>query len=152
MRPPSSDLEDSDVSSERESTMLRAALAPHITGRPSLAEIEGGDGSARVLVADDDPATLELIAAPLRANGYEVETAHDGQAAVERVAQGGIDVVLLDAVMPRLSGFDACRTIRGLGEAFVPVALVFAKTDPKSRTEALKIGADGYVCKPFEQT
>lgn len=61
-------------------------------------------------------------------------------------------MVLLDAVMPRLSGFDACRTIRGLGADFVSVALVFTKTDAKSRIEALKIGADGYVCKPFEQT
>jgi diguanylate cyclase (GGDEF)-like protein len=143
---------NSSVSSERESTMLRAALAAHVAGRPSAASIEEEEGTACVLVADDDAATRELIAATLRASGYEVETAHDGQVAVERVSRGGIDVVLLDAVMPRLSGFDACRTIRGLGDDFVPVALVFAKTDPKSRIEALKIGADGYVCKPFEQT
>src|SRR5262249_31175930 len=119
----------------------------------SAAALEDDEGkTACVLVADDDAATRELIATTLRASGYEVETAHDGQAAVERVARGGIDVVLLDAVIPRLSGFDACRTIRGLGDAFVSVALVFAKTDSKSRVEALKIGADGYVCKPFEQT
>jgi diguanylate cyclase (GGDEF)-like protein len=145
---------DDGVSSERESTMLRAAMAAQVTGRASQASFEeaADDGTARVLVADDDPATLELVASTLRASGYEVETAHDGQAAVERVSRGGIDVCLLDAVMPRLSGFDACRNIRGLGGDFVPVALIFAKTDPKSRIEALKIGADGYVCKPFEQT
>jgi diguanylate cyclase (GGDEF)-like protein len=52
-----------------------------------------------------------------------------------------------------VSGVDACRTIKGLrGADLVPVALMFAKTDPKSRVEALKIGADAYVCKPFEQT
>lgn len=154
MRPSVPDPEETDggASSERESTMLRAALAAHVAARPSGASLDEDEGPARVLVADDDPATLELIASTLRSSGYEVETAPDGQAAVERVARGGIDVVLLDAVMPRLSGFDACRTIRGLGDDFVPVALVFAKTDPKSRIEALKIGADGYVCKPFEQT
>lgn len=128
--------------------MLRAALAVNL---PSAAP-DDEEGTACVLVADDDAATRELVAATLRASGYEVETASDGQAAVERVARGGIDVVLLDAVMPRLSGVDACRTIRGLTESFVPVALVFAKTDTRSRVEALKIGVDAYVCKPFEQT
>jgi two-component system cell cycle response regulator len=151
MSVPGAEEAEDGPSSERESTMLRAALAAHVAGRtsgPSLDE----DTAACVLVADDDPATLDLVAATLRASGYIVETAPDGQAAVERVARGGVDIALLDAVMPRLSGFDACRTIRGLGEAFVPVALMFTKTDPKSRIEALKIGADGYVCKPFEQT
>lgn len=154
MRPSVPDADDNETgdASQRESTMLRAGLAAHIAGRPAGPSGEEDEGTACVLVADDDAATLELIATTLRASGYEVETAHDGQEAVERVARGGIDVVLLDAVMPRLSGFDACRTIRGLGDEFVPVALIFAKTDPKSRIEALKIGADGYVCKPFEQT
>lgn len=141
---------DSGVALERESTVLRATLAADVAAQQSApAEVEG---TARVLVADDDEATRELIAAALRASGYEVETAPDGQAAVERVARGGIDVALLDTIMPRLSGIDACRTIRGLGDELVPVALVFAKTDSKSRVEAVKIGADGYVCKPFEQT
>lgn len=135
---------------ERESTMLRAALTAEVTG---IAPVAAEDTQpACVLVADDDAATLTLLATTLRENGYEVETAPDGQAAVERVARGGIDVALLDAVMPRLSGADACRTIRGLQAPFVPVALVFAKTDVRSRIEALRIGADGYVCKPFEQT
>jgi diguanylate cyclase (GGDEF)-like protein len=132
--------------------MLRAALAAHVAGRQSNVGLDEEEGTARVLVADDDPATRELIASTLRTSGYDVETAPDGQVAVERVARGGIDVVLLDAVMPRMSGVDACRTIRGLTEEFVPIALVFTKTDPRSRIEALKIGADGYVCKPFEQT
>ena len=149
--------DDDEPSSERESTVLRASLAP-TAGSVQTAAASETLGTACVLVADDDAATRDLIAGTLRASGYEVETAVDGQAAVERVARGGIDVVLLDAVMPRMSGFDACRTIRGLGGRvggepnFVPVALIFAKTDPKSRIEAVKIGADGYVCKPFEQT
>lgn len=145
--------DEDEPSSERESTMLRAAMAAHVASRLSTAEEEADPPTACVLVADDDAATRDLIATTLRASGYEVEVAQDGQEAVERFAKGGIDVVLLDAVMPRLSGVDACRTIRGLrADDFVPVALVFAKTDPKSRIEALKIGADGYVCKPFEQT
>lgn len=146
------DDDEDDVSSERESTMLRAAMAADVAGRASQQSLDD-EPAARVLVADDDPATRELLAGALRASGYEVETAGDGQEAVERFAKGGLDVVLLDAVMPRVSGVDACRTIKSLrGESYVPVALLFAKTDPKSRVEALKIGADGYVCKPFEQT
>ena len=144
--------DDDDASAERESTMLRAAMAADVTARASQSVLDDSE-PARVLVADDDQATRELIASTLRASGYEVETAADGQEAIARFARGGLDVVLLDAVMPRVSGVDACRTIRGLrGDDFVPVALVFAKTDPKSRIEALKIGADAYVCKPFEQT
>lgn len=134
--------------------MLRAALAADVVAaRPSQSCLDDEEHGARVLVADDDANTRDLIASTLRSSGYEVETAQDGQEAVERVAKGDLDVVLLDAVMPRLSGVDACRTIKGLkADDFVPVALVFAKTDPKSRIEALKIGADAYVCKPFEQT
>jgi len=144
--------EDDGPSSERESTMLRAAMTANVAARASTTSLDD-EAPARVLVADDDAATRELIAATLRASGYEVETAADGQEAIARFSRGGLDVVLLDAVMPRVSGVDACRTIKGLrGDDFVPVALVFAKTDPKSRVEALKIGADAYVCKPFEQT
>src|SRR5688572_11262958 len=102
MRPsvPEAEESDSGSSSERESTMLRATLAAHVAARASAASLDEDEGTARVLVADDDPATLELIASTLRASGYEVETAPDGQSAVERVARGGIDVVLLDGVMP----------------------------------------------------
>ena len=143
--------DDDGSSSERESTMLRAAMAADVAARASSSSLD--EAPARVLVADDDAATRDLIATTLRASGYEVETASDGQEAIARYAKGGLDVVLLDAVMPRVSGVDACRTIKGLrGSDLVPVALMFAKTDPKSRVEALKIGADAYVCKPFEQT
>lgn len=133
---------------ERESALLRASLAADAVAPLRVAE----SGAARVLVADDDGRTRELLAAVLGASGYDVEVVPDGHAAVERVARGGVDVALLDAVMPRLGGAEACRRIRALGDDFVPVALMFAKTDARSRVEALAIGADGYVCKPFEQT
>src|SRR5262245_45916501 len=113
-------------------------MAAHVAAQVSQTSLDDGEGTPRVLVADDDAATRELIANRIRESGYEVDTAHDGVAAVERVARGGLDVVLLDAVMPRQSGVDACRTIKGVRrDDFVPVVLVFAKTDPKSRIEAL---------------
>jgi diguanylate cyclase (GGDEF)-like protein len=84
--------------------------------------------------------------------GYTVEAVEDGQEAVERVARGGVDLVLLDIVMPRLSGTEACRMLKAMSaESFLPVVLVTVKTDTQSRVEGLKIGADEYVCKPFEE-
>jgi diguanylate cyclase (GGDEF)-like protein len=105
-----------------------------------------------LLVADDDRLTRELLANILRSHGYTVETCEDGQEAVERVSRGGVELALLDIVMPRLSGLEACRLLKGMTtESFLPVVLVTVKTDSASRVEGLKIGADDYVCKPFEE-
>jgi two-component system cell cycle response regulator len=106
----------------------------------------------RIVVADDDAVTRDLLAAILSANGYDVTTCVDGQDAVEKVGDGGIDLVLLDAMMPRLSGLEACRVLKGMTvDSFLPVLVATVKTDPASRVEGLKVGADDYVCKPFEE-
>jgi len=108
--------------------------------------------SATLLVADDDRLTRELLTNILRSHGYQVETCDDGQEAVERVSRGGISLALLDIMMPRLSGLEACRLLKGMtNDTFLPVVLVTVKTDSASRVEGLKIGADDYVCKPFEE-
>lgn len=117
-----------------------------------LSTSEGPTGPATLLVADDDRLSRELVAGILRSHGYIVETVADGQAALDRVAKGGVDLVLLDLMMPRLTGLEACRLLKGMtGESFLPVLLVTVKTDSASRVEGLKIGADDYVCKPFEE-
>ncbi|MBN2193198.1 MAG: diguanylate cyclase [Polyangiaceae bacterium] len=118
------------------------------------AEGEGGNAEheTTLLVADDDRIERRVLAETLEGNGYHVETCDDGQAAVERVGQGGIDLVLLDVLMPRLSGLEACRLLKAMTtESFLPVLLVTVKTDTASRVEGLKLGADDYVCKPFEE-
>ncbi len=103
-------------------------------------------------MADDDRISRELLAGILRTAGHTVDAVEDGQEAVERVAQGGVDLVLLDIVMPRLSGIEACRLLKGMTlDTFLPVVLVTVKTDTASRVEGLRIGADDYVCKPFEE-
>jgi diguanylate cyclase (GGDEF)-like protein len=105
-----------------------------------------------IVVADDDRITRELLAGMLRKHGFNVEIVPDGQVAVERVARGGVDLVLLDILMPRLSGLEACRLLKGMtSDNFLPVVLVTVKTDSASRVEGLKIGADDYVCKPFDE-
>jgi diguanylate cyclase (GGDEF)-like protein len=104
------------------------------------------------VIADDDRITRELLASMLRANAYEVDVVSDGQEAVERIAKGSADLVLLDVMMPRMNGLEACRLIKGMtADTFLPILLVTVKTDPASRVEGLKIGADDYVCKPFEE-
>ncbi|HWA74755.1 MAG TPA: diguanylate cyclase [Polyangiaceae bacterium] len=105
-----------------------------------------------IVLADDDRLTREAVSTVLRAHGYTVDSLSDGQAAVERVARGGVDLVLLDILMPRLSGLEACRLIKGMtSDSFLPVVLLTVKTDSASRVEGLKIGADDYVCKPFDE-
>lgn len=108
--------------------------------------------SAVILVADDDSLTRDILGAVLGDRGYRVESVSDGQAAIERVGQGGVDLVLLDILMPRLNGLEACRLLKSMsGDAFLPIVLVTVKTDTSSRVEGLRIGADDYVCKPFDE-
>lgn len=104
-----------------------------------------------IVVADDEAATRAYVAEVLTAEGFRVEARPTGKAAVDRVQAGGVDLVLLDIVMPGLSGYDCCRLVKTMaGERFLPVVLLTAKTDTDSRVEGLRIGADDYICKPFD--
>lgn len=114
---------------------------------------EGADPrAARILVADDDRATRENIAACLRGGGYAVEAVESGQEVIERTAQGGVDLVVLDLLMPRVSGLDTCKMLKGMSpENFLPVILVTNKLDPSSRVEGFRAGADDFICTPVEE-
>jgi two-component system cell cycle response regulator len=108
--------------------------------------------SPLVLVAEDDRIYRQTVTKVLVDHGLRVEAVEDGQAAVDRVRKGGIDLVILDIVMPRLTGTEACRIIKGLAEErFLPVILLTSKSDIESRIEGLRIGADDYVGKPFDE-
>ena len=118
---------------------------------PARPTSEPTEPVARVLVADDDRATREQLAALLRGEGHAVEVCEDGAEALARVGQGGIDLVLLDVMMPRLSGTEACRLLKSMaGPGFLPIILLTAKNDLTSRVEGLRMGADDYVGKPFD--
>ena len=105
-----------------------------------------------ILIADDDEATRNHLAALLESHGMQVFKATDGQHAVSLVRERRMDLVLLDVVMPGLSGLDSCRLIKGITtDGFLPVVLLTACSDTDSRVSGLRIGADDYVSKPFDE-
>lgn len=115
----------------------------------------GSDADAvrgRILLADDDRLTCEFVADLLRRAGHEVEIVADGEAAIERAGRGGLDLALLDVLMPRINGLEACRIVKTLpGAGFLPVVLLTMRTDTGSRVDGLRVGADDYVCKPIDE-
>lgn len=107
---------------------------------------------ARIVVADNDRLSRDVLAGILRSAGHTVEIVDDGAQAVELVSNGNVDLVLVDVMMPCLSGLDACRVLKGTTlDGFLPVVLMNSKGDPQSRAEGLRMGADDYLCKPIEE-
>ena len=103
-----------------------------------------------VLAVDDQPANLRLLDAVLAPRGYEVRTASSGVQAMEALAGDDVDLVLLDVVMPGMSGYDVCRAIRADERlAFLPVVMITA-SGAQERLPALEAGADDFVTKPFD--
>jgi DNA-binding response OmpR family regulator len=104
-------------------------------------------GGLKVLLADDDPAVLDAIGYALEREGFEIDTAEDGELALEHARADDFDVVILNVMMPRLFGTDVCRTLRA--ESDVPVLLLSARDAELDRVLGLELGADDYVTKPF---
>ena len=103
----------------------------------------------RILVIEDEAALRLALSDRLRSEGYEVETAADGEQGWERARQGGFDLVLLDVMLPGRSGFDLCRDLRREGVA-TPILMLTARGENKDRVQALDIGFDDYRPKPFK--
>jgi len=103
---------------------------------------------ARILLVEDDPSIREVTAMGLRAAGFEVDTAPDGIAGLEKWRTAEPDLVLLDVMLPRKDGLEVCREIRR--EATTPVVMLTARGDTIDVVVGLEAGADDYVRKPFE--
>src|SRR6516162_324429 len=101
-----------------------------------------------ILVVDDDPPILRMLARTLSAEGYSVETAADGGAALAAVERAVPDVVVLDVGLPGLDGLAVCRRLRRAGLA-LPVLLLTARDSVSDRVAGLDAGADDYLVKPF---
>jgi two-component system, OmpR family, KDP operon response regulator KdpE len=102
---------------------------------------------SRVLVVDDEPQILRALAINLRARGYEVDTAPDGERALELAARHHPDVVVLDLGLPGIDGVDVIRGLRGWST--VPIVVLSVRESESDKVAALDAGADDYVTKPF---
>ena len=100
-----------------------------------------------VLVVEDDPAILEAVAYSIGRDGYEVLCAADGIAGLELARDRKPDAIVLDVMLPRMSGLDVCRILRA--EAPVPILLLTARDSEADRVQGLELGADDYLTKPF---
>jgi two-component system alkaline phosphatase synthesis response regulator PhoP len=103
--------------------------------------------SQTVLVVDDEKHIVQLVKLYLGNEGYQVEVAHDGQDALEKVRLVRPDLVVLDLMLPKVSGLEVCRQLRQ--ESDVPIIMLTARDESEDRVAGLELGADDYVTKPF---
>lgn len=103
--------------------------------------------SARILLVDDERDIRDPVAYALEREGWAVECREDGEAALAAARTTNFDVVILDVIMPRLSGLDVCRQLRT--ESDVPILILTARDAEVDRVLGLELGADDYVTKPF---
>jgi two-component system, OmpR family, KDP operon response regulator KdpE len=103
--------------------------------------------SGRVLVVDDEPQILRALRAALIGHGYDVRTASNGEDALDVIATQPPDVVVLDLIMPGMSGFDVVKDMRTWSP--VPIVVLSARGEERDKVTALDLGADDYLTKPF---
>ena len=102
---------------------------------------------AKILVVDDEQVLVKGIKFNLEHEGYQVEVGYDGEQAVELAREGGFDLILLDLMMPKIDGLQACMRIREFSN--VPVIMLTAKGEDSDKLMGFECGADDYITKPF---
>ena len=102
----------------------------------------------KILIVDDDRNICELLRLYLEKEGYETYLAHDGESAIAVHDEMDVDLVLLDVMMPRVDGWEACRRIRAKKET--PIIMLTAKGETFDKVLGLELGADDYIVKPFD--
>jgi DNA-binding response OmpR family regulator len=102
----------------------------------------------RILIVDDEPEIVRGLEDNLRFEGYQTTAATNGEDAVALALSDGPDLILLDVMMPKVSGWDVCRTLRAKG-IDVPIVMLTARGEEVDRVRGLELGADDYVTKPF---
>jgi len=101
----------------------------------------------KVLIVEDEASFLEALRVGLGREGFAIDVARDGREALERFEAGEPDIILLDVMLPRISGVDVCREIRSTSD--VPIIMVTAKGEEIDAVVGLEVGADDYVTKPY---
>jgi two-component system response regulator RegX3 len=105
------------------------------------------DDAKSILVVDDDPGVLDVVAFTLRREGFEVDEEKDGAAALDAARARHYDIVILDVMLPEVTGTQVCRELRA--ESDVPILMLTARDAELDRVSGLELGADDYVTKPF---
>jgi len=103
----------------------------------------------RILVVEDEPGLRLTLCDRLRSEGYEVENAAEGQSGLALALDGEFDTIILDVMLPNISGFDICRRVRQKGRN-TPILMLSARGEVVDKVAGLQFGADDYVSKPFE--
>jgi len=105
----------------------------------------------RILCVDDEPANLKLLEALLAPRGYEVIKATDGKEALEKLNEQGMDIVLLDVMMPEINGFEVCKKIKEDNRyRHIPVVMITALRSREDRIKGIEAGAEDFISKPFD--
>jgi two-component system, OmpR family, response regulator len=104
--------------------------------------------SVRILVVDDEKRIVEIVKAYLERDGYKVLAAYDGKSGLESARREHPDLIILDLMLPEISGWDVCRTLRK--ESDVPIIMLTARDETSDKIVGLELGADDYVSKPFD--
>ena len=105
---------------------------------------------AKILVVDDEKRIVDIVKAYLEREGYEVIAAYDGKAALEAAKRQSPDLVVLDLMLPQVSGWDVCRALRADTATPIPIIMLTARDDVTDKIIGLELGADDYVTKPFD--
>jgi two-component system alkaline phosphatase synthesis response regulator PhoP len=141
-----------DAGGPRDLVARRAGRLParHETGR-RFGAVTGASArvSKRLLLIEDEPGLVLTLTDRLLREGYEVESAEDGETGLERASAGRFDLILLDLGLPRRDGFDVCRDLRQRGIE-TPIIMLTARGQVIDKVVGLKLGADDYIAKPFE--
>lgn len=102
----------------------------------------------KILIVEDEPAMLAGLRDNLEFEGYEVETSDRGDTGLQKIQSGSFDLILLDLMLPGMSGFDILKTIRKQGDE-TPVIMLTARGEEMDKVLGLELGADDYITKPF---
>ncbi len=107
------------------------------------------NSNKRLLIADDDDQIRDLLVFDIQSSGYIVDSAQDGEIALKKALENNYDLIILDVMMPKMTGYEVCKNIR-LVKPDVPILMLTAKGSIKDKTEGFDVGADDYLVKPFE--
>ena len=102
---------------------------------------------SRILIVDDEKLIVKGLKFALEQDGLEVDCAYDGEEGLNKIKEGGYDLVLLDLMLPKMNGYEVCQEVRGFSN--IPIIMLTAKSEDMDKILGLEYGADDYITKPF---